>query len=279
MIPQYNHNMATSMVLWLDNLLCDHGQAYVNETGLFYRQYDPSTRGNIWATPYKSLVFDSCTSGANILSGVYTSSGQFLTRESGLVIDFLGGRVISPHNWGNTLSGVYARKEVNVYFSTEEETNFWLEHIYKEDANISYANTGVKPTRFAAPCIILTNSTSQSVGFALGGTKTTKNTLRAFTISDTNYLQEGINSLFADSVNHYVPLASYSDAPIGTSGDLKGGIYNYCTGIYNRYGCAAGLYIDNVVSYKMNEKSNKNVNYMLSITEFDVSKIRTPGVD
>ncbi len=274
MIPQYNHDLVTSFTLWLDNHIQNAGQAYINVGTPLYPQQDPSTAGYKWASPYKSWVFDSCVSGANVASGAYTSSGQFLTRASGLVIDYLGGRVISPYNWGAQLSGNYARKEINVYFASEEETNFWLEHMFGEDIDIRYANTGVVPDRFAAPCVILTNSRTENVPWALGGQKEANNTIRAFAVTNSNYQQEGLNSLLADSVNKYVPMATYADAPIGTSGDLKGGSYNYCTGVFDRYGCANGLYIEKVVAYKLSEKTNRNTTYNLSIMEFDVSKVR-----
>jgi hypothetical protein len=119
MIPQYNHNLVTSVILWLDNKICNDGQAYVNSSDLFYRQVDPSAPGYKWSCPYQTLVFDSCVSGANIISGVYNSSGQFLTRASGITIDYINGRVLSPYDWGNNLSGNYAYKEINTYFSTK----------------------------------------------------------------------------------------------------------------------------------------------------------------
>ena len=274
MIPQYNHDFVTSFTLWLDNRIQNVGQAYVNVGTPLYPQTDPSTAGYKWASPYQSWVFDSCVSGATIPSGVYTSSGQFLTRASGIVIDYVHGRVISPYNWGAQLSGNYARKEINVYFATEEQTNFWLEHIFNEDPNIRYANTGGIASRFAAPCVIWTNARTENLPWGLGGSKDAKATIRAFAVTDSNYLQEGLNSLLADSVNKYIPMATYADAPIGTSGDLKGGFYNYCTGVYDRYGCGQGSYVEKVVSYKMNEMANRNTNYNLSIMEFDLSKIR-----
>lgn len=273
-IPQYSHDLDTSVSLWLDNLLCNDGQAYTNITGLLYPQTSPTNIGNVWSSPYKSWVFDSSVAGATILSGVYTSSGQFLTRSSGLVIDYINGRVISPYKWGSVLSGVYARKDLNVYFSTEEETNFYLENVLGENTNISYPNTGNIVARFNAPCIILTNSSTYNQGFALGGLKQTDNTIRCFIITDNNYVQEGVNSLLADRAQKYIALASYTDAPITTSGDLKGIDYNYITGIRDKYGCGNGLYIEGVFAFKMSSKANKNTSYSLSIVEIDVNKVR-----
>lgn len=271
--PQYSHDLDTSVALWLDNRLCDKGQAYINVTGNLYPQVDPSTPGYIWAAPWKSWVFDSCVAGATVCSGVYTSSGQFLTPNSGIVIDYIHGRVISPYNWGAGLSGVYSRKQINVYFSTEEQTDFFLEQVFQEDVNVQYFATGGYVGGFAAPCVILTNSRGNNEGFALGGLKQTNNVIRGFIISDSNYLQEGINSLLTDTAETYIPFCSYADAPIGTSGNLKGVNYNYCTGIRDKYGCNK-LYIEDAYSFKINERANSNVSYMLSIIELDVNMVR-----
>ena len=278
MIPQYNHNLTTSVVLWMDNRICDDAQAYQNIGSNFYRQSNPSNGGAyVWASPYKTFVFDDCVSGANIISGVYTTSGQFLTRASGIVIDFLNGRVISSYNWGNTLSGNFARKEINTYFSTKEELNYWLEHIMGADSNMGYADTGIPAFRFAAPCVVVTNSVNHNDAFALGGLRDSKATIRVFAITDNNYLQEGLNSIIADSAQKYIPLCTYADAPLNSLGDLKGGNYNYCTGIYDKYGCGNGAYIENVYSIKINELANRNNNYLLSAMELDLSMIRIPN--
>lgn len=277
MIPQFNHNLVTSVTMWLDNRICDDAQAYENVGSPFYRQSHPSNVGYVWASPYKTFVFDSCVSGANVMSGAYTSSGQFLTRASGLVIDYLNGRVISPHDWGTTLSGNFARKEINTYFSTKQEINYWLEHIYGEDVNLGYTPTGAPPFRFAAPCVILTNARGGNDPFALGGLRDTEATFRIFAITKDNYTQEGLNSLIMDSAQKYIPICTYADTPLNSSGDLKGGSFNYCTGIYDRYGCGNGAYIKKTYSIKINELANKNNNYLLSVMEMDLSIIRVPS--
>ena len=93
-LPQYSHNVDTSVALWLDNRLCADAQAYINiptgtTNGLLYPQVNSSTQGYIWAAPFKSWVFDSSVSGATVCSGAYTTSGQFLTNSSGIVIDYI----------------------------------------------------------------------------------------------------------------------------------------------------------------------------------------------
>lgn len=276
MLPQYNHDLVTSVALWLANRLENAGQAYINMTGCLYAVPDSGIQGNAYASPYRGWVYDGCVSGAVIPSGVYNSSGQFLTRASGVVFDWNNGRVITPQNWGPILSGVYARKEVNVYFSDLRETDYVLERVYGENPNLSYGITGLRGGLLTAPMVMLTNSQGNNAPFALGGTDNTRSTLRAFVITDDNYLQEGILSLCRDAAHSIIPIGSYADAPLVGSGDLKGGVWSYCTGFRDKYGCSNGLWIENVYEIKLNESVNKNTTYFLSVIEMDLSRIRNP---
>lgn len=279
MRPQYAHDLVTSVVLWLDNQLCNTGQAYVNITGHLFQQPVVAGQNVLYTSPYRSWVYDSCAAGAAQPSGFYTSSGQFLTRASGLVIDYINGRVSTPNDWGPTLSGTYARKEINVYYSSDEEVAYILEQVNRENRNLSYTLTGLArpgmPNNvLAAPLIMLTNARGENDPWALGGIDDSKNTVRAFIITDSNYLQDGVNSLLQDAAHQTIPFVPYSVAPWTVSGDLKSYPWSYCTGVYDVFGCAGGLYIENVYAYKINERANKNSTFYVSAVEVDLSKPR-----
>ena len=279
MKPVFNHSLISSFALYLDNQLLDGGLAYVNHSGSLYPQLTSSVSGNVWAAPYKEWVADSCISGANVCSGAYTSSGQFLTRQSGVVVDFINGRVISPNKWGN-LTASYARKEYNIYTSTEDEINWWMENVYAENKNITYTATGMMDGRFAAPCIVLTNSSENNEPWALGGLEDTKQTIRGYIISSTRspFAQEGVNSLCRDLAHGSFSLISYADVPYTSSGDLKGATTgaSYCySDLCARYG-SAGVYIENVHEVRVSQRANKSSSFSVAVSEFDLSTIRTP---
>lgn len=263
--------------MWLTNRLEVDGEAYQNITGSLYREQVTGVQGWVYASPYKSWVWDSCVTSATIPSGFMNSSGQFLTRASGLVIDFINGRVISPQNWGDTLSGAYARKEVNVYLSSPQETSYVLEQVYGENPNVSYPLTGFQGRALAAPLIMVTNADGTNVPWALGGMDNSQNTFRCFAISNTSYLQEGINSLCQDSAHKTIPFATYADTPLTASGDLKTPGWSYCRDIYQAIGCTGGMYIDKVYEYKLGDRVNDNPTFLLSISDFELSKPRLPG--
>lgn len=279
MKPQYAHDLVTSVVLWLDNQLCGTGAAYVNITGSLYLQPVVAGQNLVYTSPYRSWVYDSCAAGATVPSGFFNNSGQFLTRESGVVIDYINGRVLTPNNWGPILSGTYARKEMNVYYSSDEEVVYVLEQVNRENKNLAYtltglARPGMPATVLAAPLVMLTNARGQNQPWALGGIDDSKNTVRALIISDSNYLQEGVNSLIQDAAHTTIPFVPYSTAPWTVSGDLKSPPWSYCTGILGTYGCSNGLYIENIYVYKISDKVNKNSTFFISACEIDLSRPR-----
>lgn len=274
MRPLFNHDLITSFALFLDHELLDGAQAYTNvTTGLFHMGVTPAPSSqHVWAAPFKSWVSDSCVSGAAIPSGVYNSSGQFLTRDSGIVIDFENGRVMSPHNWGPRLSGTFARRDYNIYTSTDGQVEWWMENVYGANKNITYTPTGIPAGPFAAPCIILTNSFEQNEPWALGGMDQTRNTLVGYIISNNGYQQEGVNSYTRDLADRSFALATYGDAPWGSSGDLKARYYCY-DDLCARYG-PAGAYIEEVHNRRVSQAANKSTSFMVSVVEFDTNVVR-----
>lgn len=279
MRPLFNHSLLTSFALYLDNQLVDDrgAQAYINQpTGTMYWQQGQSVSGYVWASPYKSWVYDSCVTGALIPSGVYNGLGQFLTRQSGIVLDFQNGRVISPHNWGSTLSGSYSRKEYNVYVSTPQQVDFWLEKNFGANQDIAYTLTGTKASLFSAPCVFLTNAHERNEPFAFGGQDQTDNTIRAFVISIGAWGQEGVCSIIRDMAKTYFPLASYGDWPLGASGDLKAGNSGFCySALCARLG-VAGVFVNNVYGYKFSQNTVKETEMMCSVLDVDCETLRQP---
>ena len=282
MIPQYSHNLLTSFMLWIDFKLTNDQSGFSNYSGQLYYQIDPSIPSpytTIYASPYKSWVYDTCVTGASVPSGVWTSSGNFLTRASGISIDFIGGRVLSLYDRG-PVTTAYSVKDFSLILSNEQETNFFLEKVFNENKSLTYTITGNQPGVWYAPCMVITAAQSENRPFIFGGIDESYWSIRAYVISNSNYLQEGVNSYFNDLARRYIPVASYGDYPLNSLGDLKtvytGSLSGFCynNNILQKYGYSGGCWINEVASYKMSEKSNKNITYTVSIVDFVTRQIR-----
>lgn len=283
MIPQYSHNLLTSFMLWIDFKITNDQSGFTNYSGQLFKQIDrsvPPPYNTIYASPYKSWVYDSYVSGANYVSGIWTSSGQFLTRSSGISIDYTNGRILSKYNWGDGVTCAYSVKDFSLILSNESETNFFLEKVFNEDTNLTYPVTGNTAGVWYAPCIVFTNAQSENKPWAIGGIDESFSSVRAYIISNNNYLQEAVNSYFNDLARRFIPVATWGDAPLNSLGDLKtnftgaGSGWCYNNNILAKYGYSGGCYITEVASYKMSEKANKAISYTVSITDFVTSQIR-----
>lgn len=271
MKPQFNNQLLGSFALWMDNTITTEGEGFINRALSFSKESVSPKQGlNSWVSVGKQMVYDSCAVGATIPSGIYNSSGQFLDRQSGIMIDWNEGRIYSPQDWGQTLTGSFAKKDFNIYISTAEQTNMFLDRL-EEKYNIA---SGTPFGAFAAPCVFLTNAFNENEPFAFGGQDNSIRTIRAFVIANNSFNQEALLSLFVDKAKVMLPLINYPDFPINEYGDLKSGYYSYCE-LKNRYGCG-DIYVDAVYSFKMGQNSNKNLDFFIAGLEFDLNIVRYP---
>jgi hypothetical protein len=276
MKEQFSHKLISSFYLWMDNYILDKGKGWVNKTGTFRRQKDNSAPTTYsWAAPHQQLVWDASVYGATIFNNATTTSGNVLTRESGIKFDYINGRILSNHDWGNTLTATYAKKDFNIYTAEEDDVDLYLENILDQNVNLPGKQTGIPPYQFVAPCMILTLTNNVNEPFAFGGQDKTNTTIRAFVIANNKFHKESLESLCVDSARSCVTLfPNMSVLPITEYGDVKGSGYSYK---YIRdYFDNQDIYIDSVEAIKIGEKTNKNKNFYLSLIEFDLSTIRFP---
>lgn len=268
----FNHKAESSFYLWFDNYLLDKGQAYINETGLFYPAPDSTRPGfSIYSSQYKQLVWDYSITGATVMSGVYNSSG-FIPNNSGIKVDYQNGRVLCDAAQTN-LSGVFSRKEFNVYPTNEADFPLELEKIMGNNPNIGKQNTGISPYNLAAPCCLISLSSSENTPFAFGGQDITNATARVLVVSKDKWQMDGILSIFRDSNNSKIPLIPASGVPLDFYGNLKFN-YNY-RDLYSEF-CGNGFYVDRVITSKVAERTNKASTYFVSSLEFELKAFRYP---
>lgn len=270
----FDNDILTSFYLWLDNRIIKDGEGYSNKPVTLYKQNDPSRLPLIsYNSPFKSWVADSCQGSAMIPSGFFSGTVQF-NRNSGIHLDFLNGRVLSSGDLGATITGTISKKDYNIYNISEDEATFLLEKIKDSNKNLDYVQTGIlNPYKFVAPCIFVTNAAGKNDPFAFGGLNLSKRTIRLYVISDNNYNQEALNGLMIDSAHKTIAILDNTAAPYTAYGDLKSGYYNYCD-TRSAYGCASGAYINNVFSYKVDQKSNHSNTLLLSFYDFELEKVR-----
>lgn len=280
MIPQFDHYLYSSYFLWFQQMLLNQGQAYVNRTGGFQLSSDPQVNGlSCYPTNWKQLLYDSSISGGNIFSGVYVSgTNTFLSNTGGqIAIDYLNGRVLATGNYPNGFTGSFSTLEYNLYTPGNNTVEFILESLYQGNPDLGLPATGVAPSPYAAPCVILSLDFSKNEGFSFGGFDSTNAIARAYVISSNRWGSQGIMSIFRDTNMEYIPIITgLSDIPLDYYNNLKTGYFNY-NNVISKYNQPNNwAWIKSVKVSQLSEQKNKNWTFFLSYLEFELDTIRLP---
>jgi hypothetical protein len=274
MKPQYLHNVATSFALWLDHYLLDKGEAYSNETGKLYYYSDPRlpTGYRVFGSPYKQWVYDSSITGANIPSGVYVNS-TFTPRAANKHIDFINGRVIySGVATGAAVTGSFAVKDFNIYFSNENEEDLILENNLKSNEKMPWSgSTYLPPYDNALPAIYINTESLNNVPFSFGGEDESRAYMKCVVFADDQFSLDGVLSLFADSKNRLFKQKGFTEYPLNEFGDIKTPPYTF----ENVTQASTELYIDDIVVSKFKDTKGISKSY-IGFMDFDIIKYRYP---
>ena len=286
MIPQFQHQLTSSFMMWFDNYLLTKGQAFTNTTGVFYNYEDeriPSVY-KVFGSPYKQWVSDYSVNGATVPSGVFVN-GVFKGRPTGAsnttsanILDFDNGRaLLSGVLVSSTVTGSFAVKDFNIYYTNETEEDLILDR--KKSSNESVGTnesfTYVAPYDQMVPAIYINNSSIQNEPFAFGGTNQTNTNINAVVITKDPYNLDGVLSIFADSFNQSIVNIPFEESAYTEYGDLKSGFYNY-QNLKTKYIDQPKFFVDKVVTSKLNDKERKSLlnDLYVGFIDFDVSIIR-----
>lgn len=282
MIPQFNNNLLASFGLFLDHEICAIGSGFSYFSGQLYPTYDPNYQGyNMFGSPFRQFVADSCVQNAYIPSGFYQGN-IFVPATGSNTIDFLRGRVVSTtiSSGATNLTAAYSIKDFNIYFSNVEEEILLFETAptLPNQSKIGIQPTGALNYRVDPyPCIFISQTDGNNIPWAFGGLDETNSTMRCVVLSSDNWKLDSVMSLLQDTVRKYFPVFSG-----GFPYDYLGGVgtgYNYCQMV-----CSAPqmpqVYINSVKIKKLGARVDRLIGDQVTagIVEFDLQTIRAPRI-
>ena len=280
MIEQFQHKATNSFMLWFDNYLLKKGQAYSNKSGSFYNYVDDrlDDRFKAFGSPYKQWVNDSSIAGATIPSGAYVN-GSFQPRSSSLLLDFINGRaLISGAASSAPVSGSFAVKDFNIYFTNDGEEDLIVDKKYTPNSRIfSVDESYIQPYDNVVPAIFLSSQSINNAPFSFGGEDTTKIQMKAVVMAENSYQLDGALSIFADSLNEVFPTIPFSSNPTTEYGDVKNGSYSYDS-LKNQYDDEPLFFIEDVVTSKLSDKARKSLanDLFIGFIDFEIHQQRYP---
>lgn len=221
MKPQFSHELAGSVLLWLDNLILTKGEAFYNVTGNFY----PVNNFNglkAYASPYKQIIYDSSISGANVITGVYLNNNYITTGQSGFLgINYEEGLALFNTNINGTISGIYSAKEISVKLTTESEEDLIFKKKYYNKNQTFTPISGNLTNEQPYPIVYIKLDEGKNHEFALGGEESTENKFILVNICDSQYQLDGLRSIIQDAARSYIPLYYINEYPFNVYGSLK----------------------------------------------------------
>lgn len=278
MIEQFQHKLTNSFLLWFDHYLLTKGQAFTNVSSSFYKYNDERLGSSlkVYGSPYKQWVTDSSVAGANIPSGVYINN-SFSGRNNGVILDFENGRaLLNTSSNSLNVSGNFAVKDFNIYYSNETEEDLIVENKYTVNSRIpSIAKSYIAPYDQVVPAIFLSMASMSNRGFTFGGMEETTVRANAVVLAEDNYQLDGVLSIFSDSRNEVFNAIPMSGHPFNEYCDLKDSTYSYID-LKNQYNDGRPFYINNAVTSKLTDKARKSLanDLYVGFIDFDIQQHR-----
>jgi hypothetical protein len=268
MKEQFIHTLTNSFMLWFDNFLLKKGDAYSNQTGQFYHTPDDFLQDSYvpFSSPYKQFVSDSSIAGATLPTGIAGNSHY---------IDYDNGRIVetgSNYTSSSTITGTFAVKDFNIYFTNETEDDLIVEKKFELNSRIpTYNDSGIDPYDQVVPAVFLSTATMKNDPLSFGGEEQTTVRANAVALSDDPYKLDGILSIFGDSHNEVFYPIPMSGHPMDEYGDLKNGSYSYST-LSNEYSNNKPFLVDNVTTSKLTDKARKSLanDLYVGFIDFDI---------
>ena len=267
-------------MLWFDNYLLRKGQAFSNQTGRFYNYSDDrlDSRYKAFGSPYKQWVTDSSIVGANIPSGVFVN-GSFSGRSNNLMLDFDNGRaLISGVANSASVSGSFAVKDFNIYFTNDGEEDLIVDRKFiSNPRTYSASNSHIQPYDQVVPAIFISSQSMKNDPFAFGGEDTTKISMKAVILAENPYQLDGVLSIFADSNNEVIANIPFSGNPITEYGDIKNGYYSY-QNLKTQNSSNQLFFVEEVETSKLTDKARKSLanDLYIGFIDFEIHQQRMP---
>ena len=284
MKAQYDNKITSSFLLWLDNKILDKGEAYTTVSTQFYPNNAVFNGYYTYSSPYKQIVADRSITGATVFTGVYINNTIVGTGTSGLrSIDYNNGNLyFSGALPASTIvSGTYTIKDFNVVLTDIPEERLLFETKFSPKPRTAQTATGLPPDGLPFPIIFIRTISSENEPFEFGGTDLTRNMYRILVLADSQFAQDGVNSILRDQKRAYVPILEPGEFPFNALGYATG--YNYTGLTDGKITSNNAAYIDGVYVARFNQnqfsQQIREVNPIAfqSIIDIELTKDRQPN--
>jgi hypothetical protein len=292
MIPHFENQVMSSLLLFVDNKVCKKGRAFTNHGSYFYIIDDQVEGSHSLAAPFKQLVVDTSLEavGADIMTGVFFGTQPFerfppyggnvdpASQTSGpypYTINHYQGQLTFEEDHKLLVSGDYSVKDFNIYLTSLAEEQLLFETKFTLNPTTLEDPTGLASEAQTYPAIFIKNNGGRNEPFAFGGADDTVINARAIVLADSTYELDAVCGILKDTAREQLPLIDNDELPFNARGAYTGQLFNYET-----IDKASGMEISEVfVSKVMSNRgdfTNLNPDVYSAFVDFELRKVRTP---
>ena len=228
MKAQQDNLIVSSFLLMIDHEIQKQGQAYTNQSGLFYPDVNEFQGIYTYTCPYKQLCNDVSISGANVMSGVYLNNTYVNVGQSGLLyINHYDGSVnfSSPIPPNVSISGNFAVKDFNVYLSDQPDFKVLMEGKFSSNPKYVQQITGAAQDAMYMPAVILVPRDAEARPLAFAGLDDNFMRIRAMVVSQTLFQRVAVSNILKNFRLKTLPI--FNNLPLDYLGNMTGTNYNY----------------------------------------------------
>jgi hypothetical protein len=267
---QYENQVMSSFLLFVDHEITNKGEAYSNYSSYFYPVNNIYNGYYTYSAPFKQLVVDESITGPAVMKSIYIDSSLTAIGVGGLAgINHYEGELYFTSEVGGTISGSYAVKDFNVYLTNEPEEKILFEEKYHINTKTTQVLSGLHSNMQTYPAIYLKNFGGDNQGFAFGGINQTTTQVRAVILADSSFALDAACSILKDTHMKQVPIIE--DLPFSAMNAYTGSSFNY-TGLAT----GSGPRIEKVyVSKDVARGIGPNPSVFSAFVDFDLKLVRS----
>ena len=224
---QWENKVMSSLMMYLDNVICDTGEGYTNHSGPFYKTLKKFNQFHSYSLPYKQIVSDTSVYGANVMQGVSVNGDFKSIGESGLsgIMHHKGTLLFTEDHDADTITGNFAVKEYNIYITTKSEENLLFKTAKQINPKIQQVESGLDPHTEAYPAIFLKNMGGKQDPLGFGMVKDTVSYIRAVVLSDSAFSLDAVCGILKRTSKEMVSVID--SLPFNAVGAYDGTPFDY----------------------------------------------------
>ena len=229
MKPHWENLLMSSVSLYIDNLICKEGEAFINYTGEFYLTKKRYNQYYAYSLPFKQIVSDVSIPNANVLQGILINNQFKSVGESGLegILHHKGTLLFSQDQGNSQITGNFAVKEFNVYITTKAEEDLLFKSAPQVNPKIAQNLTqGLDFNTETYPAIFLKNMGGHDEPLALGTNKGNGITyVRAVVLAQSAFALDAVCGILKRISKKHIPIIE--SLPFNAVGAFTGITYDY----------------------------------------------------